>query len=196
MVNGNAVVLQGDRLVQSASTPLLQGIQTPSPDLNGNAAAIKHEPHYLEERHSTSGREVHIPIEESTNEARALTTTTQGPTVESGRRGSSSIEVVKSVVYGGLVEAIASLTLVSSAAASGATTLRVFTIGVANLIGGLVIMAHNFMDLYKNHPASEYQEVLGQKSTSCFMSLLHCYLTSYLAWPTCHLRIHISRERR
>ncbi|VFQ95929.1 unnamed protein product [Cuscuta campestris] len=180
----------GDCLVQSASTPLLQGIQTPSPaDLNGNAAAIKHEPHYLgkpsaethlglEERHSSSGREVHIPIEESTNEARALTTTTQGPTVESGRRGSSSIEVVKSVVYGGLVEAIASLTLVSSAAASGATTLRVFTIGVANLIGGLVIMAHNFMDLYKNHPASEYQEVLGQKKH--FLLHVIVALLSYL----------------
>ncbi|KAM7527428.1 hypothetical protein LguiB_030838 [Lonicera macranthoides] len=91
---------------------------------------------------------------------------------------SKSMEIVKSIVYGGLMELIASLSIVSSAAASGATTLNIITIGLANLIGGLVIIFHNLRDLKNDHSqivsnrtneqVERYQEVLGRRD--------HCLL--------------------
>lgn len=60
-----------------------------------------------------AGGDVRIPIDESPNTA-----------VECEERGSKSAEVVKSIVYGGLTELITSLSVVSSAAASGATTRK------------------------------------------------------------------------
>lgn len=43
-----------------------------------------------------------------------------------GTGDSKSLEIVKSIVYGGLMEFITSLSIVSSAAASGATTCKSF----------------------------------------------------------------------
>ncbi|KAK1353079.1 hypothetical protein POM88_052917 [Heracleum sosnowskyi] len=60
-----------------------------------------------------------------------------------GTGDSKSLEIVKSIVYGGLMEFITSLSIVCSAAASGATTLNLITIGLANLIAGLIIIGHN-----------------------------------------------------
>ncbi|KAL0400494.1 UNVERIFIED_CONTAM: Membrane protein of ER body-like protein [Sesamum latifolium] len=56
------------------------------------------------------------------------------------------IEVIKSIVYGGLAESITSLS-VSSAAGGGAATLNILALGVANLIGGLFIICHNLWEL-------------------------------------------------
>ncbi|KAL6508234.1 hypothetical protein OROHE_021776 [Orobanche hederae] len=53
------------------------------------------------------------------------------------------IEVIKSIVYGGLAESITSLSVVSSAAGGGAATLNILALGMANLIGGLFIICHN-----------------------------------------------------
>ncbi|CAH9138735.1 unnamed protein product [Cuscuta epithymum] len=114
----------------------------------------KQEPEIRDEKNGSftniKGRDLQIQIDESTNEART-STCMQDPIQVTGKSGSQSIEVVKSIVYGGLAESITSLSLVSSAAASGATTLNVLTIGVANLIGGLVIMAHNVCK-YNTYP--------------------------------------------
>ncbi|KAL0321656.1 UNVERIFIED_CONTAM: Membrane protein of ER body-like protein [Sesamum calycinum] len=57
------------------------------------------------------------------------------------------IEVIKSIVYGGLAESITSLSVVSSAAGGGAATLNILALGVANLIGGLFIICHNLWEL-------------------------------------------------
>ncbi|KAI3457896.1 hypothetical protein Pfo_014559 [Paulownia fortunei] len=57
------------------------------------------------------------------------------------------IEVIKSVVYGGLAESITSLSVVSSAAGGGAATLNILALGMANLIGGLFIICHNLWEL-------------------------------------------------
>ncbi|KAK1353056.1 hypothetical protein POM88_052894 [Heracleum sosnowskyi] len=81
---------------------------------------------------------------------------------------SKSLEIVKSIVYGGLMEFITSLSIVCSAAASGATTLNLITIGLANLIGGLIIIGHNFVQLWDlksdqcEGASNKYQE-LGKK---------------------------------
>ncbi|XP_047954690.1 membrane protein of ER body 2-like isoform X2 [Salvia hispanica] len=64
-----------------------------------------------------------------------------------GAREERKVEVIKSIVYGGLAETMTSLSVVSSAAGGGAATLNVLTLGAANLIGGLFIIAHNLWDL-------------------------------------------------
>nr|XP_027114511.1 membrane protein of ER body-like protein isoform X2 [Coffea arabica] len=80
---------------------------------------------------------------------------------------SRSLEIVKSIVYGGMMESIASLSVVSSAAASDATTLNIVALGLANLVGGLVVLAHNLRDLRYGDSSetneSRYEEQLGRK---------------------------------
>ncbi|KAL6861363.1 hypothetical protein ACP4OV_017063 [Aristida adscensionis] len=56
-------------------------------------------------------------------------------------------DILKAIVYGGLVESITSLSVVSAAAASGSKTLDIFILGMANLIGGLPLIFHNIADL-------------------------------------------------
>ncbi|KAJ0263167.1 hypothetical protein HA466_0035690 [Hirschfeldia incana] len=62
------------------------------------------------------------------------------------------VEILKSIVYGGLAEAIASLGVISSAAGSGASTLNILVLGLANLFGGLVLIIHNLYELRKEEP--------------------------------------------
>ncbi|KAJ7959489.1 Membrane protein of ER body-like protein [Quillaja saponaria] len=83
-------------------------------------------------------------------------------------------EILKSIVYGGLIEAITSLGIVSSAAGAGAAPLNIIALGLANLIGGLFIIGHNLMELKNDHfggnpqqmnlQEDRYQEVLGRRA--------------------------------
>lgn len=70
-----------------------------------------------------------------------------GPIVE-GRK----VEILKSIVYGGLIEAITSLGVISSAAGSGASTLNILVLGLANLFGGLILIIHNLQELREEEP--------------------------------------------
>ncbi|VAH99464.1 unnamed protein product [Triticum turgidum subsp. durum] len=56
-------------------------------------------------------------------------------------------DILKAIVYGGLVESVTSLSVVSAAASSGAKTLDIFILGIANLIGGLPLIFHSIADL-------------------------------------------------
>ncbi|KAK1295771.1 hypothetical protein QJS10_CPB15g00806 [Acorus calamus] len=56
-------------------------------------------------------------------------------------------DVLKSIVYGGLIESITSIGVVSSAAGGDASTLSIVALGLANLIGGLFIIAHDLKEL-------------------------------------------------
>ncbi|KAJ6376260.1 hypothetical protein OIU77_001092 [Salix suchowensis] len=82
---------------------------------------------------------------------------------------SRKLEILKSIVYGGLIESITSLGVVSSAAGAGAGTLNIIALGLANLIGGLFIIGHNLMDLKNDHSNTvneqedRYQETLGRR---------------------------------
>ncbi|KAK9057441.1 hypothetical protein SSX86_022276 [Deinandra increscens subsp. villosa] len=94
----------------------------------------------------------------------------------SERQDSKSFEILKSIVYGGLMEVIASLSIVASAAAGGATTLNIIALALANLTGGIFVIGHNLWDLkddcYKfstqqtnnqeqQQPRTKYKELLG-----------------------------------
>ncbi|GFZ15994.1 hypothetical protein Acr_25g0004030 [Actinidia rufa] len=105
----------------------------------------------------------------SAQETRPSTRTESAETVEF--RG---LEILKSMVYGGLIESIASLGIVSSAAGADATTLNILALGVANLIGGLFLMLHNMWELKNDHSsgtsnqvtegaADRYKELLGRR---------------------------------
>ncbi|XP_047952994.1 membrane protein of ER body-like protein [Salvia hispanica] len=63
-----------------------------------------------------------------------------------GDRRSRSLEFWKCIVYGGLLESIASLSIVSSTAASDATTLNVVVIGLATLLSGLMAFGCNLVE--------------------------------------------------
>ncbi|PWA69093.1 hypothetical protein CTI12_AA298490 [Artemisia annua] len=78
------------------------------------------------------------------------------------------LEILKSIVYGGLMEVIASLSVVASAAASDAATIIV-ALALATLIGGVFVIGHNLWDLrddcYKESSSQQkYKELLGEIS--------------------------------
>ncbi|XP_013595136.1 PREDICTED: membrane protein of ER body-like protein [Brassica oleracea var. oleracea] len=85
------------------------------------------------------------PIDEETLEERLL------PQVVEGRKP----EILKSIVYGGLTEAITSLGVISSAAGSGASTLNILVLGLANLFSGLILIINNLHELKKEEPIRE-----------------------------------------
>ncbi|XP_050904766.1 membrane protein of ER body-like protein isoform X3 [Lathyrus oleraceus] len=106
-------------------------------------------------------------------------------------------EIVKSIVYGGLVESITSLGIVSSAVSSGVTPLNIIALGFANLIGGLFILAHNLKDLKDSHARGEqvqsnardrYQELLGQRSNFVFHAVIAVF--SFLIFGSVPLIIY------
>ncbi|KAL7162971.1 hypothetical protein ACSBR2_039136 [Camellia fascicularis] len=83
-------------------------------------------------------------------------------------RGFQGLDVIKSIVYGGLIESITSLGIVSSAAAN------ILAFGLANLIGGLFIIGHNLWELKNDRyegvsslqvteRLDKYQELLGRR---------------------------------
>ncbi|ESQ54474.1 hypothetical protein EUTSA_v10024733mg [Eutrema salsugineum] len=103
------------------------------------------------------------------------------------RKGSSSkVEILKSIVYGGLTESITSLCTVTSAAASGASTLNVLALGVANLSSGVLLIVHSLQELVNEKPRirtnntddqkkseaeeeeeeDRYEEILGRRENS------------------------------
>ncbi|XP_068321781.1 membrane protein of ER body-like protein [Pyrus communis] len=85
----------------------------------------------------------------------------------------TTLEIVKSIVYGGLTEAITSLGIVTSAASADTATLNILALALANLLGGLFIIGHNLWELKDDHskvPSGEtdeeverYQKVLGKR---------------------------------
>ncbi|CAK7355915.1 unnamed protein product [Dovyalis caffra] len=108
---------------------------------------------------------------------------TEGIT-DSEPRGAKKLEIVKSIVYGGLVESITSLSVVTSAASADAPTLSIVALSLANLIGGVFTIAHNLLDLKSdqqprgassltNEQVDRYQEMLGRRENF----LLHATIT-------------------
>ncbi|KAL1339290.1 hypothetical protein AAHE18_U025300 [Arachis hypogaea] len=99
------------------------------------------------------------------------------------RRSNRGWEVLKSFVYGGLAELLASLSLVTSSASADANTLNIVALAIANLIGGLVLLIHNLRDL-KNTEARE-EETENEAAVDKYYELLgtrdHFYLHTFVA---------------
>ncbi|XP_019226059.1 PREDICTED: membrane protein of ER body-like protein isoform X2 [Nicotiana attenuata] len=84
------------------------------------------------------------------------------------------IEIIKSIIFGGLAESITSLSVVSSAAGGDTTTLNILVLGMANLIGGLFIIFHNIWELKRDRyeqasnqimetHVDRYRQLLGRR---------------------------------
>ncbi|XP_050207123.1 membrane protein of ER body-like protein [Mercurialis annua] len=94
-----------------------------------------------------------------------------GQTITSEPRNHKGLEILKSIAYGGLTESVTSLGVVTSAASADATTLNILALALANLVGGLFIIAHNIRELRKEQqresntdPTNErYRELLGKR---------------------------------
>ncbi|XP_076920205.1 membrane protein of ER body-like protein isoform X1 [Bidens hawaiensis] len=97
--------------------------------------------------------------------------------------GGRSVDIIKSIVYGGLIELITSLSVVSSAAGGDAATLNVLALGLANIFGGLFVICHDLWDL-KNERTRKtedrYQQLLGQRAD--FPLHMTVSLLSYLVF--------------
>ncbi|ESW06123.1 hypothetical protein PHAVU_010G021600 [Phaseolus vulgaris] len=93
------------------------------------------------------------------------------PSESSVAASSKTLEILKSVVYGGLIESLTSLSVVTSAASADATTLNIVALSMANLIGGLFILGHNLEEL-KSEQVDRYIELLGQKENF----ILHAFI--------------------
>ncbi|KAI3950619.1 hypothetical protein MKW92_021121 [Papaver armeniacum] len=82
-------------------------------------------------------------------------------------------DILKSIVYGGLVEAITSLGVVSSAAGADATTLNIVALGMASLVSGLLVIIHGLGELksdqhervteVEDEKVDRYEELLGRR---------------------------------
>uniref|UniRef100_A0A2P2J2V3 Membrane protein of ER body-like protein isoform X1 n=1 Tax=Rhizophora mucronata TaxID=61149 RepID=A0A2P2J2V3_RHIMU len=133
----------------------------------GNGVMLTVEAGELQQESSQSSQNVSVSVDERS----LLESGTQAYIGEESSVG-VSIDILKSIVYGGLIESITSLVVVTSAASAGATTLEILALGLANVIGGLFIILHNLIDL-KNDPreasspmneqVDRYQEMLGRR---------------------------------
>ncbi|KAK7382696.1 hypothetical protein VNO80_01680 [Phaseolus coccineus] len=101
-------------------------------------------------------------------------TTLTPPIITTTTGSNKGWEVLKSIVYGGLAELLASLSVVTSAASADATTLSIVALGIANLIGGFTVLTHNLRDLKASKAREEgserdeaevdkYYELLGKR---------------------------------
>ncbi|KAF5784747.1 putative Ccc1 family protein [Helianthus annuus] len=94
-------------------------------------------------------------------------------------------EILKSIVYGGLMEVIASLSVVVSAAASNVTTLSIVSLALASLIGGVFIVGHNLWDLrndcYKNTSSQETKKATTYKYKALLGQVNHFPLHAFFA---------------
>ncbi|KAL5062910.1 hypothetical protein RYX36_024647 [Vicia faba] len=103
--------------------------------------------------------------------------THSNPIVETN---TTKLEIVKSIVYGGLAESLASLSVVTSAASADAATLNIVALAIANLIGGLFALGQSLRELKAEQPkrsnteavVDQYNEVLGQRKNF----ILHAFI--------------------
>ncbi|KAK9944771.1 hypothetical protein M0R45_010321 [Rubus argutus] len=83
------------------------------------------------------------PAETKPRESTTVIITSEGPPIISDPRDAKTFEILKSTVYGGLAEAIASVSIVTSAASAA----NILALALATCWGGLFIIGHNLWEL-------------------------------------------------
>ncbi|WCJ27551.1 Vacuolar iron transporter (VIT) family protein [Euphorbia peplus] len=173
-VTGAIVEEASTRSPQGRGTPILKG------EVTGNKEAA-----FVSTDSKNAGNDVIVIIQTS-----SLDPAVSQPQISQGSDGSIEVsrvlqtrtpaytsqdvgvtlDILKSIVFGGLIECIASLGVVSSAAGAGSSTLNILALGLANVIGGLFIIAHNLFDLRKdmsstssNEQENRYEATLGRR---------------------------------
>ncbi|XP_047937627.1 membrane protein of ER body 1-like isoform X2 [Salvia hispanica] len=90
------------------------------------------------------------------------------------------VEILKCIVYGGLIESITSLSVVASGAATDASTLNVFAIGLALLFSGLIAIGNMLVELKRGRNKHYKEQLGGSKKKFVFHSTL--VILSYLVF--------------
>ncbi|KAH6824622.1 hypothetical protein C2S53_010718 [Perilla frutescens var. hirtella] len=76
--------------------------------------------------------------------------------------GATLLEILKCIVYGGLIESITSLSFITATFATDATTLNVLAIGLAIVFSGLIAFGYNLVELWNDVDSDKkYKELLG-----------------------------------
>ncbi|KAF3435949.1 hypothetical protein FNV43_RR23041 [Rhamnella rubrinervis] len=110
---------------------------------SGSATAAPREPPLIdvgEGKSDVSGPAIPVNPDVSITITPAPVVPLVGITEQSGNK---IVEILKSIVYGGLTESITSLGIVTSAASAHAATVSIVALALANLIGGLFTIGHN-----------------------------------------------------
>ncbi|KAD4584384.1 hypothetical protein E3N88_21985 [Mikania micrantha] len=82
------------------------------------------------------------------------------------------IEILKSIVYVGLTEVIASTSVVSFAAAFDANISSIIALAVASLIGGIFFIGHNLWDLRDDCYAEYLSQETNEQASNKYKKLL------------------------
>ncbi|KAL1348832.1 hypothetical protein AAHE18_07G109000 [Arachis hypogaea] len=155
-----------DAIIPSKQDPILNGKEN---NKGGGDVIVVVDQEAVE--FTTSWTEDHAPVEAAIIADSHTTSLGEQEMAEIGEP--KEWEILKSIVYGGLVESITSLGIVTSAVGSGTAPLNIIALGLANLLGGLVILGNNLWELKDDHSGSgtnqmeindRYQELLGRRS--------------------------------
>ncbi|XP_052107965.1 membrane protein of ER body 2 isoform X2 [Arachis duranensis] len=155
-----------DAIIPSKQDPILNGKEN---NKGGGDVIVVVDQEAVE--FTTSWTEDHAPVEAAIIADSHTTSLGEQEMAEIGEP--KEWEILKSIVYGGLVESITSLGIVTSAVGSGTAPLNIIALGLANLVGGLVILGNNLWELKDDHSGSgtnqmeindRYQELLGRRS--------------------------------
>ncbi|KAG4966296.1 hypothetical protein JHK85_041271 [Glycine max] len=162
-----------DSLFQNDLSSIQSGTKGAGDLMNGVQSVVQDSIDYASVDIIRTGGDVilDVPAEDAIiTEPRTLVQNGEQPRDEVGEP--QGWEILKSIVYGGLIESITSLGIVSSAVSSGATPLNIIALGFANIIGGLFILGDNLIDLKKDNSGGDqtqtnvqdrYQESLGRR---------------------------------
>ncbi|PWA75529.1 hypothetical protein CTI12_AA241220 [Artemisia annua] len=142
--------------------PIVQGVST-KPNVGGTPKPEEQPPPTQLPSH---GEETLINIPPAT------TTGNQDVTQELPGHDFEPVEILKSIVYGGLMELVASLSVVASAAAADVSTLSIIALALANLISGVFVIGHNIWDLKDDCYKFSSQQADGQESSTKYKELL------------------------
>ncbi|GJX15327.1 membrane protein of ER body-like protein [Tanacetum coccineum] len=135
--------------IVTGKRPIVQGVTT-KPNVGGTPMPEEQLPPSQRPSH---GEETHIYIPPG------VSTITQEQTHELPGHSFEPVEILKSIVYGGLMEVIASLSIVASASAGGASTR-------------LPLACHNIWDLRDDCYKFSSQQADGQESRTKYKELL------------------------
>ncbi|XP_015164338.1 membrane protein of ER body-like protein isoform X5 [Solanum tuberosum] len=137
---------------------------------------------------SSEGNDTIITVEagHETRETASANLDTQIQSVEGQATDGADgykIEIIKSIIFGGLAESITSLSVVASATGGDTTTLNILVLAMANLIGGLFIIFHNLWELKRDRfeqasnqimekHVDRYREQLGRRENFTLHAVL------------------------
>ncbi|KAK9045079.1 hypothetical protein V6N11_058969 [Hibiscus sabdariffa] len=144
--------------VSSTNSSLCDNVKAESREQKFDADMLQRNAGYNEIEDLEAGL-VEQTLYRSTEVAPSSQSGTQNESIGTDAGEAIEWEILKSIVYGGLIESITSLVVMCSAAGAGVDTLKALALGLANVIGGLIILGHNIRELKNDRPNGAFTEI-------------------------------------